>query len=107
MADHGLNQTQLDIIRSVLAPFSAKIDRVALFGSRAAGTQRPSSDIDIVIYGSLDEPDVDRIWTLFDSSNLPFKVDVNAYNLVTYPPLRDHIDSAAETLLTKTDLDPG
>jgi predicted nucleotidyltransferase len=104
MAEHGLTAQQLESIRAVLAPFSAVIDRVALFGSRATGQARANSDVDLVLYGALDEAIVDRIWTLFDASNLALTVDLNAYDLISYPPLREHIDRVGQTLFTKTEL---
>jgi len=37
------------------------------WNSRITNIARPNSDIDLVLYGSLDEATVNRIWTLFDS----------------------------------------
>jgi len=76
-----------------LLPFSDKIDRVGLFGSRSTGLYRPNSDIDLVIYGSIDEKTMDRIFTLLNDSNLPIKVDLQVYDLIEYSPLKDHIDA--------------
>ncbi len=104
MPKHDLTADQLRIIRDTLAPYAEKIDCVGLFGSRATGTARNNSDIDMVIYGRLDEQLVDRIWSLFDESNLAVKVDINAYHLITYPPLKMHIDSVMHPLLTQADL---
>ena len=98
MPDHGLTPQHLDIIRQVLAPFAAYIDNVGLFGSRATGKYRPNSDIDIVLYGNMDEATINRIWTSFNDSQLPFKVDVVAYHLVTYPPFIKHIDEVMQPL---------
>jgi hypothetical protein len=47
----------------------------------------------MVIDGNLTEQDIDRIHTLFDESLLPYKVDVNALNLITYPPLKEYVDA--------------
>lgn len=104
MPEHGLSIQQLQAIRAILALYAEKIERVGLFGSRAAGTARPNSDIDLVLYGSLDEAAVDRIHTLFGESSLALKVDVNAYDLIAYPPLKAHIDSVMQPLFLKTDL---
>lgn len=90
--NHGLTERHLDILRSVLLPFSKKIEKVGLFGSRATGLYRYNSDIDLVIYGRLEESDIDRIFTLLDCSNLPFNTDVQAYDLISYLPIRKHID---------------
>ena len=38
--DHGLSTRHLETIRRILAPYSGRINRVALFGSRATGNFR-------------------------------------------------------------------
>ena len=65
---------------------------------------RDNSDIDMVIYGNLKEDDINRLWTLFDASPLPIKVDVQAYSLITYEPLKNHIDAVMKPLFMKKDL---
>lgn len=107
MTRHGLSPQQIRLITEILIPYAGKVDVVGLFGSRAQGTYRSNSDIDMVIKGSLNEDDVDRLYTLFDESLLPFKVDVNAYNLIDYPPLKDHIDLVFYPLLSHDDLVKG
>ncbi len=104
MVNNGLSAQQKIILKDVLRPFANKIDSVAIFGSRATGMYRDDSDIDMVIYGALSEQDVDRLWTLFDASPLALKVDVNGYNLVSYPALKAHIDMVATQLFNKQDL---
>jgi predicted nucleotidyltransferase len=104
IADHGLTPLQQKIIKEILQPFANQIDKVGLFGSRATGLYRNNSDIDMVIYGDLKEDDVNRLWTLFDSSPLPIKVDIQAYSLITYPPLKKHIDEVMKPLFIKNDL---
>lgn len=100
----GLSKIQIETIGNVLAPYADKIDRVAVFGSRAQGTHRDNSDLDLVIYGALLEQDIDRIWTLFQESSLPFSVDVKGYEQIQYAPLRAHIDRVQTTLLTHDEL---
>lgn len=102
--EHGLTPRQIAAIKAILAPFADRIERVSLFGSRAKGTQRPDSDIDLVIYGPVDQGLIDRLWTLFAESSLPVKVDVVAYDRATYPPLKAHIDGVARPLLSQSDL---
>ncbi len=98
MTVHGLSDDHAEIIRNVLQPFATQIDRVGLFGSRATGTHRPDSDIDLILYGALQEADVARIITRFSESLLPFTVDVHAYHLISYPPLKAHIDAVMRPL---------
>ncbi len=91
-------------LRRVLALFSEQIEAAALFGSRATERARENSDIDLVLYGDLTQKHVDRLWTLFEESDLPVTVDVIAYSAGLYPPLKHHIDTCAIPLFARDDL---
>ena len=104
MPHHGLTLQQLQTIAGILRPSADRITLVGLFGSRALGTWRETSDIDMVLYGPVSEADVDRLYTLFMESHLPVKVDVVAYDLVEYPQLKQHIDRVMQPLFTQEDL---
>jgi len=93
--ESGLDERQLRKVWRILEPFRSQFNRAALFGSRAIGTYRPNSDIDLVLYGPIEGCAVDRIWTGFDESNLSLTVDVIAYDRIKNPRLRDHIDRFA------------
>lgn len=92
------------IVADVLRPYAPFIETVGIFGSRATGKARASSDIDMVLYGSLDDRQIQRIWTLFDNSPLAVTVDVLAYDAIAHAPLRRHIDSVMKPLFAKADL---
>ncbi len=98
MSSHGLSDQHLTIIKQVFAPYAERIEKVGLFGSRATGKYRDNSDIDMVIYGDLTEAEIDRLHTMFEESLLPYRVDVNAYDLVEYTPLKAHIDATMQPL---------
>ena len=98
--NHQLSMEQIDTLRRVLA----RIEQVGLFGSRATGRARANSDIDVVLYGVLDEALVDRIWTLCDESDLALKVDVNAYELIEHSALKAHIDQVMQPLFSREEL---
>lgn len=102
--NHGLTQQQLNTIKHILIPYAEKIDKIALFGSRAKGTYQPHSDIDLVIFGHGDEKMEARLWTLFHESNLPYKVDVKLYNLIKHDALKAHIEQCHQKLWGKDDL---
>lgn len=104
IAKHQLSSDQVATLRRILAPFAKKVELAGLFGSRATGKARPNSDIDLVLYGALDEALVNRIWTLCDESGLALKVDVNAYDLITHRGLKAHIDQVMQPLFTKEEL---
>lgn len=103
MADHGLTERQVQVIADTLRPYQGKISRVGLFGSRATGAYRENSDIDLVLYGALDAHDVDRLHTLFEESSLPMSVDVTAYHLIAYPPMKAHVDTVMSPLFSGAD----
>lgn len=100
----GLSHGQTETLRRILARHADSIERVDIFGSRAQGTHRPNSDLDLVIHGSLTESQIDRLWTLFQESNQPFSVDVKSYPLTRYAPLKAHMDSVRKTLFTHEEL---
>jgi uncharacterized protein len=104
MVDTGLTAAQLDFFCTKLAPYADAIDYVRVFGSRATGLYKLTSDIDLVVYGPISQTAIDRLWTLFEESPLPFRVDIVAYALITHSGLRGHIDQAAKPFLTKEDL---
>ncbi len=104
MAEHGLTQHQLNIIRDVLAPYALAIERVSLFGSRATGTARANSDIDLVLYGPVPEAVVDRLRSLFDESGLAVTVDLIAYDRIDTPALKSHIDQVMQPLFEHAEL---
>jgi uncharacterized protein len=99
-----ISPRERQIIADVLRPYALFINTVGIFGSRAMGNSRPSSDIDMVLYGILDDSQIERIWTLFDNSPMAVTVDVLDYRTINHPPLKRHIDAVMKPLFQKTDL---
>ena len=94
---HGLSLPELSLIKNILHT-NADITRVGVFGSRANGKYKDYSDIDLVLYGDLDERAISRINTLFDESSIGLSVDVKGYSTIEYPPLKRHIDESVKIL---------
>jgi predicted nucleotidyltransferase len=101
--DIVMSERDRAIVRSVLAPFADRIDRVGVFGSRALGTARPASDIDLVLWGDIDSRALARLGTLFGESSLAVSVDVILYGPELAAALRRHIDRVAKTLFKRGD----
>ena len=78
--DHGLEGRQLEIIKDICGRFANCIDKVSLFGSRAAGVYKDYSDIDLVVYGNISDRSIGNLWSRFHESSLPYKVDISAYH---------------------------
>lgn len=106
MASDGLDLTakQRATLLRILTSFAERIERAAVFGSRALGRAKPASDIDLALYGTLDDRDVARIWSLLHRSSLAVSVDVVRYEAFGNVPFRRHIDRVAKTLFTRDDL---
>lgn len=99
-----ISAEQMTIVREILAPYAKDITCVGLFGSRATGKARPDSDIDLVLYGSVDEATINHLRTDFEDSNLAVTVDIIAYNALAHPPLKEHIDAVMQPLFTQNQL---
>lgn len=88
---YGLSEKQLQDIETILAAWP-DIDSVWLFGSRALGTYKEASDIDLAIKGHLNQKTLVRLKDAFEDSDLPFFVDLVEYAGITEPALKKHID---------------
>lgn len=97
----GLSAADKETLHEILNTAAKRIERVAVFGSRATGRYRPNSDLDLVLYGSVDAAICDRLWTLLQESSLPFSVDLVNYATITNPALRAHIDAVACPLFVR------
>ena len=78
-------------IVSVLASFPA-VERAAIFGSRAKGTHKDYSDVDIAVFGNVTFLDVERLIAELDEQPTMYKFDVVAYQQLKNIRLKDHID---------------
>ena len=88
---YGLTE---DAIARLSAVFAAcpKIDRVVLYGSRAKGTQRNGSDIDLTIEGdAVSHSQLLRIENMLDDLLLPYKMDLSLLREIDNPDLLAHI----------------
>ena len=88
---YGLKDKQLLELDSILAGYSG-FDSVWLFGSRAHGTNRVASDIDLAVKGVLEPRMLLRMKGAFESSSLPYFVDLVDYDRIDDPMLKKNID---------------
>lgn len=62
-----------------------------LHGSRAKGTQKPNSDIDLALWGDIDRMETARIAEELDELPLPFMFDIQPFESIKLEALREHI----------------
>lgn len=67
------------------------IEKAILYGSRAMGTHRPGSDIDLTLIGSISDPELQQLIQELDDSLLPYKFDLSCLNDLDNADLIDHI----------------
>ena len=90
--DTGLPLKTILALEGVFKQFDC-VDKVVLYGSRALGTHKPGSDIDLALFGSKVTPDlIATIAILIDDLLLPYTLDLTAYVLIDNAALREHID---------------
>jgi predicted nucleotidyltransferase len=91
----------LSYIVAVLSQFS-DVDQALIFGSRALGTHRPGSDVDLVLKGSSLDAIVTRVGGILnDESPLPYYFDVLDYDAITNAELKAHIDRVGRVVYTR------
>ena len=89
--NHGLCETTVDRIRGVLAKFP-EVEKAVLYGSRAKGTYKRGSDIDLTLTGAgLGQSLLARIDEELDDLLLPYQMDLSLFMDLTHPALLDHI----------------
>jgi predicted nucleotidyltransferase len=88
---YGLTESTLSAIRGVLLGHH-EVKRALLYGSRAKGTQKKGSDIDVALDGpAVSFRDLLQIETQLDALDLPYHFDVSVLQRLTNPELLDHI----------------
>jgi predicted nucleotidyltransferase len=96
--NHGLAETTVERIRQVLAHYP-EVETGVLYGSRATGTHRPGSDIDLTLCGrGLDHTLLTRIDNELDDLLLPYQIDLSLFAALTHPALLEHIRRVGVTL---------
>jgi len=88
----GLYKEDITKIKEVIAKFS-EIERVIIYGSRAKGNYKPSSDIDLTLVGEkLTLTKLQELENEIDDLLLPYKFDVSIFHQISNPDLIDHIE---------------
>ena len=88
----GLSKMQLQLILGVINNFE-EIEKALIFGSRAKGTNRPGSDIDLaLIGGKLNSLLVNRVSSALDDLPLPYMFDLINYHEINNEFLKKKVD---------------
>jgi predicted nucleotidyltransferase len=104
--NHGLPDQALARLRAIFQNHSA-IERVILYGSRAKGTFRPGSDIDLAVTGDVAFEEMLRIENEIDDLLLPWMIDLCRLADVANPALVEHIGRVGVVLYDRSAAYPG
>lgn len=99
---YGLSDTTIQSICNVLARYP-QVERAILYGSRAKGTYKNGSDIDLSLQGTR-ELTLDvlyRILNDIDDLQLPYTVDLSLFEDIHDPALLDHIRRRGQVFYEK------
>ena len=98
----GLRDTDLEYIVQVLSKFP-EIEKALIFGSRAKGTHKPGSDVDIAIVGECITFDtISKVrFQLEEESPMPYFFDIVDYTHLEHLELKEHIDRVGKTIWDK------
>ena len=88
----GLTDAAVAEICSVLARHP-EVERATLYGSRAKGTFKPGSDIDLTLIGpGLTMEILGRIQSELEEGSLPYQIDLSILSQISHAELLDHIN---------------
>jgi predicted nucleotidyltransferase len=97
----GLKEQTINKIIKVFQSFP-EIEQVILYGSRAKGTNKPGSDIDLTIKGkNLNLQLINKIDLELDDLLLPYTFDLSIYNQIDNNELLEHIKRVGKDFYIK------
>ena len=100
--NHGLQKRDIENIVKASGELP-EIEEVILFGSRAKGTHKKASDVDMAIKGKdISEKTVKRLSArLNEELPLPYFIDIVHYETIQNQDLIDHIERVGEVIYRK------
>jgi len=100
---YGLDQTVINDLRRVFSKYPS-IEKVILYGSRAMGTYRRGSDIDIALFGeNLTNQTIFDIQEEIEALYLPYSFDISIWERIENEDLLDHIKRVGKVFYERTE----
>jgi predicted nucleotidyltransferase len=97
--NEGLTEADMNHIRAAIKQFP-EIEEAVIFGSRAKGTHKKASDVDLAIKGRAVSPEtIQRLnFLLNEELPLPYFFDVVHYEALENRLLTEHIDRVGKSI---------
>jgi len=93
----GLKPEALERIRQVFRRHP-EVHEVRIFGPRAVGCFEDRSDVNLALWGDLDDALLERIMGELDELPLPYIFDIEAYESIHHESLKRHINEFGRIL---------
>ncbi len=88
----GLKETDIELIKTVFSNFP-EVEKVVIYGSRAKGSYKPASDIDLTLFGNkLNLTILQKIENDLDDLMLPYFFDISIFSQISNQDLVEHIN---------------
>ena len=95
---YGMTDEELNLLYTLFAG-QKEIEQVILYGSRAKGTHKPFSDVDITLLGfGLTRTHLNRLSADIDESSLPYSFDISIFSQLSNPALIEQIEETGVVL---------
>ncbi len=101
MQDIGIDIKIIESIKNIFSEYP-EVEQVILYGSRAKGNFRPSSDIDLTIKGSINLSILNKIEQEIDNLNTPYTFDISIFNHISNTDLLSHIERVGIVFYSQT-----
>lgn len=88
----GLYPSEIKELRQVFSKYAA-VEKVYVFGSRATGTFREASDLDLALLGPLDQHTMTNLWFDLEEMCLLLKIDMIEYHKLPNSEFKTQIDT--------------
>ncbi|MDE0048148.1 MAG: nucleotidyltransferase domain-containing protein [Rhodospirillales bacterium] len=103
----GLKERHRTAVIDIIAA-NARVERAVLFGSRATGSFRPASDVDVALFGDrLSTSDQFDLAAAIEELTIPQRVNLLLYGTVDSIALREHIETEGIEWYRRRDTDSG
>ncbi|MBQ8168354.1 nucleotidyltransferase domain-containing protein [bacterium] len=101
MNNFGLSEKTIFLLMEFFQKYSG-IEQVIIFGSRATGNFKNSSDIDFAIKGkNIDFKFIQHISAEIDELSTPYMYDIVDYNSITNKNLLENVNKFGKVFYTK------
>ena len=99
--EFGLKDKEISDLRGVLASIP-EVEEAIIYGSRARGTNKVSSDIDLTLKGSLSYLQLALLDAKIDDLYLPYFVDLSLFSMLKNADLIESIEREGKVLYKRT-----